>query len=469
MWETDRLALAARRLVAAVRRRDQDPTPLMNAPLRTALGTRADLDETGPGTLAGRYLRRFWQPVYHAADLRPGQAVPLRVMCEDYTLYRAEGGSVHLTQARCPHRATRLSTGWVEGASIRCFYHGWKFAPDGRCAEQPAEDEASRDKVSVRTWPAREYLGLVFAYLGDGEPPVFPRYPAFEAFDGLLEIDSYLRHCNYYQNLENALDMSHVGFVHGDNRNAFEGIGLGRRLHAEESDWGVTYRFERADGQQRVQQFGMPNVFYMTALPTEPEVDWQESLFWWVPVDDGSHVQFSLHRVPVSGEAAERFKARRQQRRARIDLAHQDVCDAVLAGLVRLSDVDPARVDLVRLQDDVAQVGQGVRVDRRLERFGRSDIGVAVTRRLWVRELEALRDGRPLKDWRWSPSLVPRAWAVSPAALGAATLGHGSAAVPEVVDVRPHVEVALQRLALHGQPRQPGPAALAAASGVAWR
>ena len=436
---------------------------LSKVPDRPALGTRAALDETGPGTLAGRYLRRFWQPVYHAADLPPGSAVPLRVLGQDHTLYRAEGGSLHLTQARCPHRGTLLSTGWVEGDAIRCFYHGWKFAPDGRCIEQPAEEPGAGAKVAVRTWPVREYLGLVFAFLGEGEPPAFPRYPAFEHFEGILEVDSYLRHCNYYQNLENALDMSHVGFVHGDNRNAFAGIGQGRRLHAEESAWGVTYRFERADGQQRVQQFGMPNVFYMTALPNEPEVDWQESLFWWVPIDDDSHMQFSLHRVPVTGEAAARFKARREQRRARIDLAHQDVCDAVLAGMLRLADVDRQRVDLVRLQDDVAQLGQGVRADRRLERFGRSDIGVAVTRRMWVRELEALRDGRPLKDWCWTPDLVPRAWAVSAVAVGARTLGSTDpGGAPEIVDVRPHVEVVLQRRALHGQPRLSGPAALAA-------
>ena len=32
---------------------------------RTALDVQ-DLAHTGPGTVAGRYLRSFWQPVYHA-------------------------------------------------------------------------------------------------------------------------------------------------------------------------------------------------------------------------------------------------------------------------------------------------------------------------------------------------------------------------------------------------------------------
>ncbi|HLH23018.1 MAG TPA: hypothetical protein VK066_10875, partial [Chloroflexota bacterium] len=49
-----------------------------------------DYAHTGPGTLAGRYLRRFWQPVAIAADLPPGHARPIRVMSEDFTLYRGE-------------------------------------------------------------------------------------------------------------------------------------------------------------------------------------------------------------------------------------------------------------------------------------------------------------------------------------------------------------------------------------------
>ena len=71
-----------------------------------------------------------------------------------------------------------------------------------------------------------------------------------------------------------------------------------------------------ADGARRVQQFGMPNMFYLTALPTDPDIGWQESLFWWVPIDDLRHMQFSLHRVPAQGDVAERLHARRQARLA---------------------------------------------------------------------------------------------------------------------------------------------------------
>src|SRR5437868_10725311 len=86
-----------------------------------------DFAHTGPGTLAGRYLRSFWQPVYPSGQLSAGRAMPIRIMSEDFTLYRGESGEAHLVAFRCAHRGTQLSTGWVEGDELRCFYHGWKY------------------------------------------------------------------------------------------------------------------------------------------------------------------------------------------------------------------------------------------------------------------------------------------------------------------------------------------------------
>ena len=421
----------------------------LSASISRLAARAADCLRTGPGTPAGRYLRQFWQPVYHSVDLKAGRAVTIRIMSQDYTLYRGQTGTAHLVDARCPHRGTLLSSGWIEGDALRCFYHGWKFEADGRCIEQPAEENGFCDKVSIGAYPVREYLGLVFAFLGTGRPPEFQGHPEFEQFDGMVEIDSYSRDCNYFQNLENALDMSHIGFVHADNTAVFKGVGLGRALDAEESDWGVTYGFTRTDGQRRVQQFGMPNIFYLTALPTDPDVGWQESMFWWVPLDDTRHMQFSIHRVPAAGEAGARVHARRQARRREIDICHQTLARDILEGRAHMADVDKKKVDLVRLQDDIAQVGQGLIADRAGERLGRGDIGVIAIRRLWDRELAAFLEGRPLKAWKRDASLVPRAWGLAgnPARIGGE--GAGGERIADVIDVRPHIEIAEQLKALH--------------------
>jgi 5,5'-dehydrodivanillate O-demethylase len=411
-----------------------------------------DCVSTGPRTVAGRYLRQFWQPIYHSADLAVGRPVPLGIMSERFTLYRGESGRIHLVDAACPHRGTQLSSGWVEGDALRCFYHGWKFDGDGQCIEQPAEDSSYCDRVKLAARPTREYLGLVFAYLGDEAPPEFPLFPEFDAFGGVIEVDSYYRECNYFQNVENALDMSHVGFVHRDNMAAYNGMGRGAQLHSEESEWGVTYTFARTDGRLRVQQFGMPNIFYMTALPTDPEVGWQESLFWWVPIDDVRHMQFSIHRIPVRDDIAARVKARRQERRAKIDLPHQRLCEQILRGRLSLRDVDKNRVDLVRLQDDIAQVGQGRIADRDRERPGRADSGVIAIRHLWSRELSALLSGGSLKSWKRDAKIAPRAWGLTGTAStmdGPDRTIQGNEA-PDVTDIRPQVEIDIQLDALHG-------------------
>ena len=409
----------------------------------------SDFDElvrTGPGTLAGRYLRSMWQPVYHSIDIKSGQAKPLRIMGERFTLYRGATGALHLVAPNCPHRGTALSAGFVEGDAIRCFYHGWKYDCDGRCIEQPAEESRFADKVRIKSYPVREYLGLVFTFLGEREPPEFPLYPEFARFDGLLEIDSYERRCNYFQNIDNALDHCHLGFVHGAAADSVGDV-LGRGIKVKESDWGITMTFSRqSDGKAFISQFGMPNMLQLATLPVDTEISWLESLFWWVPIDDVSHIQFSLHRVPATGEAAGRVQKRRQERRSEIDLAHQQVAEDILTGRLSLNEVDPKRCDMIRLQDDIALVGQGRIVDRSQDLLGTSDVGVAMIRKLWQRELYAFAEGRPVKAWKKSSAIRPAVWG-----LGATPEQRAYAEVePEIVDVRPHVEIEIQAKTFSG-------------------
>lgn len=409
-----------------------------------------DLVRTGPGTLAGRYLRSFWQPVYHSADIAPGQAKPLRIMGESFTLYRGATGTVHLVDPFCPHRGTRLSAGHVEGDAIRCFYHGWKFEHDGRCIEQPAEESRFANKICIKSYPVRDYLGLVFTFLGEGEPPEFPLHPEFEYFEGMLEVDSYRRDCNYFQNIDNALDHCHLGSVHGDlARGALNDVVLGRAIKVEEGDWGLTLTFTRHDGQLFISQFGMPNMLQVAALPADAEIGWKESLFWWVPIDDVRHMQFGIATVRATGEAARHIYERRQARRSEIDLPHQQVAEEILAGQLDIRDVDPKRCDMVKLEDDIAQVGQLRIADRSLEHLGTSDIGVVKVRRLWRRELQAFAEGRTLKAWKKPVSIRPAVWGLGATPVRIpATPEEAARSKAQIVDVRPFVEIELQQKVL---------------------
>jgi len=45
---------------------------------------------------------------------------------------------------------------------------GWMFDGGGQCVDQPAEHESFKTETRIRSYPVEEYLGLIFAWFGDG-------------------------------------------------------------------------------------------------------------------------------------------------------------------------------------------------------------------------------------------------------------------------------------------------------------
>ena len=123
--------------------------------------------ETSAGTPAGELLRRYWHPVARSSE---ATSLPrkVRILSEDLILFRDGRGRPGLVEPRCCHRGTTLYYGRVEDDGIRCPYHGWLFAVDGACLDQPCEPDRGRNRASYRQpwYPVREYNGLVFAYMG---------------------------------------------------------------------------------------------------------------------------------------------------------------------------------------------------------------------------------------------------------------------------------------------------------------
>ena len=363
-----------------------------------------DLVSTGPGTLAGRFMRRFWHPIFRAEELRAGQAKPIEIMGEHFTLYRGENGTPHVTEFRCPHRGTQLSAGWVEGDSIRCMYHGWLFNSVGQCTEQPAEEKSFAAKIRIKSFPSREYLGLIFAYFGEDEAPPFPRFSHMEE-DGVLEVlSTEVWPCNFFQRIDNNGDTYHVPFVH---RGAYSASTANNRsglpeISKVESPWGTTGYATFKEGWRNVFQFFIPNIYAFRNPSPEPECAWEDRMQWDVPLDDEHSLEFRLRRLPLTGSAADQYRARCEARAAEPKVSVAQMGETVLSGKASFQDLDhffKDKISLVHTQDYVAQVGQGSRAERRREHLGLSDTGVILFRRIWERELRALADGKPLKTW----------------------------------------------------------------------
>jgi 5,5'-dehydrodivanillate O-demethylase oxygenase subunit len=368
-----------------------------------------DFVHTGPKSIAGRYLRRFWQPVCCSYELQAGQALPIRIMDEDFTLYRGESGAAHLVGPRCAHRGTQLSVGWVEGDCIRCFYHGWKYAGSGECVEQPAEAETFAQKVRIPSYPVKEYIGLIFAYLGEGEPPPLPRYPRLESAEISLDVAGLKRICNYFNNIDNSLDNAHVRFVHRRHRDAAQDqVVLGDpTISVEESEWGITRYVKYPDGKDLTFFFGMPNINFINGQVVDPLIKRADVLVFKVPVDDENHIHFEVRAIALTGERGRAWIEERREMRAKAERDRPELVRAILAGKLRLSEVDPKRIDFVMVEDEIAQTGQGTIAGRGNEHLGRSDRGVFLLRKIWERELKNLAEGRPIKQWIYRPEMVP--------------------------------------------------------------
>src|ERR671935_404295 len=175
------------------------------------------LTRTAAGTPAGKLMRCYWQPAALVDELPDNRPLkPVRLLGESLVAFRDGQGRYGLIERACPHRGTDLAYGRLEQGGLRCSFHGWLFDVTAQCMETPAEPEGSRMCANIRhkEYPVVEKSGILFAYLGPGEPPAFPDMDCFIApdthtfaFKGMIE-------CNWLQSLEVGIDPVHTSFLH---------------------------------------------------------------------------------------------------------------------------------------------------------------------------------------------------------------------------------------------------------------
>lgn len=356
------------------------------------------LTEVDRGTPMGELLRRFWHPIAVSRELATGKGKAVRLLGEDLALYRGESGEPHLVAGRCAHRLTLLHTGWVEGEEIRCMYHGWKYDAEGKCTERPAERNCRESNIRIGAYPVREYGGLIFAYVGEGEPPAFdlPRKEVFERDGMLLFARKEIWPCHWLQNVENSLDAVHVSFAHQAGKVGVFGEAVTSDVPTvsyEETEAGI-HQVAVREGSERVSDWAFPYGNHVVVPGVNADDPWTEVSHWMVPIDTGHTLKIALMATPSTTPEAD-------QRRIEYfagceDYNSADHHDALFAGEY---PSDPL-IRLTSAQDYVALIGQGVIADRVHETLGASDLGIAMLRRILWREMDALHDGKPVKAWR---------------------------------------------------------------------
>jgi 5,5'-dehydrodivanillate O-demethylase len=267
----------------------------------------------------------------------------------------------------------------------------------------PAGNPDVAAQTKIPSYPVQERLGLIYGYFGEGEPPAFP-FPDFQRpGEGFVETRVQRFGCNYLQSYENDWDLYHASWTH--RTGAIHTPVDPEKIFFEETDYGVVMRNVRENGMRSTTVM-FPPTSVLLPIPTHNALAyrgagpaWRDTYIHHTPVDDENHLFFVSQdvRVPASARAdyQKDYDAYMEERaKMSVDAVGEDI----VAGRYGLRDV-LHHPNLVTLEDYIAQIGQGRIQDRSQEHLSPTDKGVVLLRRILLREMKALREGRPVKDW----------------------------------------------------------------------
>lgn len=163
-------------------------------------------------------LRNYWYPALFSNRIK-GKPVGLKILGEELVFVRRDG-KVYCLEGRCRHRGLPLSEGRFEfPCTITCAYHGWTYnLATGELVAALIDGAQSKvvGKANLRTYPATERKGVVWVFIGDGQPPPLEADVPEEFLDPKETVAGQARvwKGNWRLAVEGALDGSHAFYLH---------------------------------------------------------------------------------------------------------------------------------------------------------------------------------------------------------------------------------------------------------------
>jgi phenylpropionate dioxygenase-like ring-hydroxylating dioxygenase large terminal subunit len=166
-------------------------------------------------------LREYWYPALLARTVGTRKPVGVKLLGEELAFFRGADGEVKAIDNVCAHRGAALSRGDCHFAgTVSCPYHGWTYDEHGECIAVLSEGPNSLipGKARLKIYPTRTLKGMVWVWMGHGEPADIHEDVPPEFFEGP---DTQIYYwTNYWPldwrvSMENSMD-SHVPYVHRD-------------------------------------------------------------------------------------------------------------------------------------------------------------------------------------------------------------------------------------------------------------
>ena len=179
-----------------------------------------------------RVLARTWHVIADGVDLpAAGEALPLTLLPgsldEPLVLTRDARGALHLLSNVCTHRGNLVVGARCQVQSMRCRYHGRRFALDGSFSFMPEFEQAegfpaaSDDlpRVPMADWGPIKLASLSPAFrFEDQIEPIRARIGWLLERDHVFDAEAsrdYLVNAHYALYCDNYLEGFHIPFVHG--------------------------------------------------------------------------------------------------------------------------------------------------------------------------------------------------------------------------------------------------------------
>jgi phenylpropionate dioxygenase-like ring-hydroxylating dioxygenase large terminal subunit len=344
----------------------------------------------GPGSEAGAVLRLYWQPAALVEELEHGDKVPVNLMGERLALVRNDAGDLML--------ATRHT------------------AADEAPIHYPDASEIVVD-ADGPVYPVLETKGVIFAYLGPGDPPAIPNFDCFRAPDSHVFAFKGLWECNWLQALEIGIDPAHASFLHRflEDEDPDEGYGKQFRdtaagtnmpmtrvlreyprpeINVDQTDYGLKITALR-HMENDLTHVRVTNQIFPEAIciPMSREMIITQ---WHVPVDDENCYWFTMFTSFKNPVDKDLMRAQRLQEHAlptyaplknRTNNYHYDPTEQATKTYTGMG------LD-INVHDQWAVEGMGAIQDRTQEHLGRSDAAIIRYRKMLREAIEAVAEGR---------------------------------------------------------------------------
>ena len=262
------------------------------------------LTRVGPGTPMGALMRRYWAPAAFASQVAERDCPPVRVRLfgEDLVLFRDTSGRLGLIDDKCPHRLASMFFGRNEGNGLRCVYHGVKFDVTGACVDVPCAPPTSpqimdsmKRALQTTAYPCLERAGIIWTYMGPGEPPPFPELEWTLVPDSHRYATRHIQECNWLQALEGGFDAPHLTFLHGGDHKDKTREVVPSFYEVAPVDFGFIVATGRDLGGENIAwNLNIMLMPFHKVISTTPM-----AAHMWVPIDDENTMLYSIDFLPT--------------------------------------------------------------------------------------------------------------------------------------------------------------------------